>query len=233
MGLSRAWAPENWMVFVACVDYHLCLHWCFFPDKKHMKWTMVPSTVFLWGAFPLMPATKSILEPKIHQHLLSFFFIFWHMYIKRQFFWKKICHTVTTYLPHVALASVFGESVTHSYLTGLFCNTPRDEVPFWIQNTKSYKILETAFNIFQALLIFSPLPVLIHKPCMRDIQEGALKSFFPVKKKCTFIQPTFRKHQDCRKYDTSLSLRIHNPEEELWAHTHTQLFICLLQNVPK
>ena len=47
---------------------------------------MVPSTIFLWGAFPLMPATKNIFEPKNEQYLLSFFFIFCHMDIKRYFF---------------------------------------------------------------------------------------------------------------------------------------------------
>lgn len=152
------------------------------PDKEHLKWTVAPS-VFLRGAFPLVPATKSIPEPKTEQHLLSFFFIFCHVDIKWHFFGKKIRYAVATHLPHVALASVFGESVTHSYLTGLFCQKPRDGVPFCTQNTKSRKILETALNIFQALLIFSQLPVLIHKLCVRDIQEDALKGFFPAKKK--------------------------------------------------
>ena len=183
---SVAWAgpePQISDGFVARVQYHVCLHWCFFPDKKHLKWTIAPSAVSLRGAFPLMPATKSILETKTEQYLLRFFFIFCHMQIKWYFFGKKICYTLATYLRHVALASVFGESVTHSYLTGLFCQKPRDWFPFWIQNTKSCKILETAFNIFQALLVFSQFPLLIHKPCMRDIQDDVLKGFFPVKKR--------------------------------------------------
>lgn len=166
-----------------------------------------------------MPSTRKTLKSNSCQCLYVTFSIICHMKIERYFFLNKILYPIITNLLHVALALVFRDSITHSYLTGLFHHNPRDKNPLWIQHTKSWKMLEAVFNIFQAPLIFSIVPMLIHKPCMWGIQEDAQKISFPAKKKKkkrTFIQPIFTKHQDCRVliWYHFFSLGSHSLEEE-------------------
>lgn len=164
-----------------------------------------------------MPTTRSSLKLQIPQCLIVFFFMFWHMKITWHFFLNNIIHKVNTGFLHIVVLSVFGDSVAHSHLTGLFHHNPRDKAPLWTQHTESWKILEAVFNIFQAPIIFPKCPLFIHKPCMGGIQGNVLKASFPVKKKKrAFIQPTFTKHQDCRKWiwHQSFPWGSHSLEEE-------------------
>lgn len=92
---------------------------------------------------------------------------------------------------------------------------------FWRQHSTYFKL----FSFFpNSQCSFTSL-------ACKTFKKMFWKVSFLSRKECKCIQPTFRKHQDGRKYDTSLSLRIHNPEEEIdvhstHTHTHNYLHAC-------
>lgn len=184
MSLGNSWTADNWMIFsffCTNIDYHVCTD-VFSLIRKARNGQWHQSAISLGGALPLMPATRKMLKSSTSQWLSVTFSTICHMQIGRYFFLTKIlCHMITN-LHHEALASIFRDSMTHSYLTGLFHHNPSDRNPFWTQHTKSWKMLEAVFNVFQAPLVFSIVPMLIHKPCVWDIQEDAWKVSFPAKK---------------------------------------------------
>lgn len=138
-----------------------------------------------------MPATRKTLKSKVYQFLYVTFLIICYMKIEWYFVLNKIlCHIITN-LHHASLASVFSDSMSHSHLTGLFHHNPRDKIPLWTQHAKSWKMLKAVFNIFQAPLIFSIIPMLIHNPCMWGIQQDAQKISFPAKKKKNIYSANF------------------------------------------
>lgn len=147
---------------------------------------------------------------------------------------EMLCYVITN-LPHFALPSVFGDSVSHPYLTGLFHHDPRDEAALWIQHTKSVYVLEAAFNIFQAPLIFPKAPVLIHKPRMGGVQDDAQEVSFPVKNRERSIYPA-TVYQTPGLQDVNMTpflfLRVPRPRGGPSCPEKVP-FLCLFQNRPK